>query len=226
MLKWLKRILGAYARRYFDQQMRNFIDAGDYEAVLNHATNICRKRENDISAQHWRALALLWLEGHQEALDIVNRIERLTAEGILQLDDAWTIAYEEIKCYALNGLKQYDALHEFSSACIDRHPDIISLASFQLVATIQLGMLTASTPCLHFLDGSINNFHEAWEFQALYSAHRHLGNKERASEIARLALANYPNDAAVQEMAKGKHVTPNSVSPCVTSRDSRSCGPR
>jgi tetratricopeptide (TPR) repeat protein len=226
MFEWLRNILGTSARRYFSQQMEKLIVAGDYEAVLEHAIPICQKCENDISAHYWRALALSWLERFQEALDIADRFERLQDAGGIHMPDAWVTAFERVKCGALNGLHQYDALYCYSSRCLERHPRIVSHAAHQLLATMKLGALTASSPSLHFLDCSVNHFDEAWHFFVLYSAQRDLGNAERAGEIARLALARFPDDAGVQEMATAKRMTRDSESPCVQSGDVRHCRPK
>jgi len=223
MLKWLNKEIVAYTWRYIELVLQKLLDAGDYEFVLRHATQLCQRRENHFGAQYWRALALLWLERYQEALDIVDRLERLQAERVIKMPDAWVMVFEEIQCGALSGLKQYEALHDFSSRCLERHPGSVPLASFQLLATMHLDVLTASTPCLHFLDCSINHFDQAWQFLALYSAHSQLGNEKRASEIAQLALAKYPDDAGVQEMAKVKCVTRDTVSYCVRPRADRNC---
>jgi len=223
MFRWLHKTIVAYAWRYIERHLRKLLDAGDYESVLRHATQLCQKRENHFGAQYWRALALLWLERHREALDIVDRLERLHAEGVIKMPEAWLIGFEEIKCGALSGLKQYEALHDFSSRCLERHPDSVPVASFQLLATMHLDVLTAATPCLHFLDCSIDNFDQAWQFLALYSAQSRLGNEKRAGEIAQLALAKYPDDAGVQEMAKVKCITRDSVSRCVRPRADRNC---
>ncbi|MCI0359904.1 MAG: hypothetical protein L0211_15615 [Planctomycetaceae bacterium] len=223
MLNWLRSKFVAYLWRYIERQLRKLLETGDYETVLK----ICQKRENDVRAQYWQALALLWLERYQEALDIADRLERLQAAGAVNLKDGWIVAFAEIKCGALSGLTQHEALHEFSSRCLERHPGNIPLTSFQILAALHLDRLTASTPGLHFLDCSTNRFDEAWHFTTLCSAQRYLRNEERASEIVRLALAKYPDDDAVREMArKAKCVTAGAVSPCVRPRDLRRCGPK
>jgi hypothetical protein len=195
------------------------LNAGEYESVLRIATYLCRKRKNDVSFHHWRALGLIGLERYQEALDVVNGLESLRGKGGLSISDSWLIAFEEAKCRALYGLNQYDALRDYSSLCLSRHPVVIvlALAAYRLLATIRLGELTAATPCVRGLDGSIDNFHEPWHFFVLYSAHRHLGNEARAREVARLALAKYPDEAGVQEMVNGECAKPDSISPRIPS---------
>lgn len=207
MLKWLSNTLEAWLTRFINREMTKLVEVGDYDAVLQHATTMCQKRANNATALYWRATALIWLERFQEVLDIANGVETLQAEGVLKLTDEWIIVFEKFKCHALNGLEQYDALYEFASKCLERHPGTVSLASFQLIASMHLRKLTASTSCLQFLDGSVNNFDQAWHFLALYEAQRHLRNKDRAREIAKLALAKYPDSPRVREIAKENHTS-------------------
>ena len=224
MLNWVKKTIAACVWRYIDRQMLNFFECGDYETVLRHATGICQKREDSLIGQYWRALALLWLERYQESLDVANRVEDRAAQGLIVLNEPWAVAFEKIKCGALRGLKQYDALHDFSSRCLERHAGVVPIVGFQLLATMHLGTLSASTSCLHFLDCSVRRFDEAWLFVVLGSAHRYLGNEERASEITRLALAKYPDDDPVQEMAKKAKCVASASARCAArSRDVQRC---
>jgi tetratricopeptide (TPR) repeat protein len=223
MFRWFHKTIKRYLWRFFEREMRRLIDAGDYETALKHGTDLCRRCENNVAHQYWRAIPLLWLERYQEALDIADRLEKLKAEGRINMPEEWVIVFERVKCDALNGLNQYEALHCFSSKCLERHPGVIGLAAHQLLATLKLGALTASTPSLHFLDGSTSKFDEAWHFFVLYSAQRDLGNAERACEIARLALAKFPDNTEVQKMAKAKCVPREATSLCARPRNVRRC---
>jgi tetratricopeptide (TPR) repeat protein len=133
MLKWIKKAFEAYLTRLIDRQMRRLLDAGDYESVLRYATTMCQKRPNNATALYRRALALLWLGRDQEALDIANQVERLRAHGILRISDSWVTVFEEIKCGALSGLEQYETLYDCSLKCLERHPGMIPISSFQLL---------------------------------------------------------------------------------------------
>jgi tetratricopeptide (TPR) repeat protein len=204
MIKW-PATRSTPGHRFIERELRKLIIAGDYEAVLRYATTMCEKRENHATALYWRATALLWLRRYQEVLEIADRVETLHAEGVLKLNDEWLIVFHEFKCHALSALEEYQSLLDYSSECLERHPGTVSLASYQLLAIMPLGKLTDSTPCLQFLDNAIEKLDEAWEFLALYEAHKHLGHRERAREIAQLALAKYPDDAEIREIAKAKH---------------------
>lgn len=222
--KWLKNKLAEYLRCFLDQGLQRSLAAGDYETVLALTARMARVLKNDVWLQHWHGLALLWLDRYQEVLEISDRMERLHAEEVVNMPDAWVIAFNELKCSALSGLEEYEELYEFTSRCLKRYPEAVSLAAFQLLATTHLGTLTASTSCLEFLDGATDCFDQAWQFVALHSAQLRIGNEKRAGEIAQLGLASFPDDAMVREIARAS-CTAESM-PCYKRlRELRRCQP-